>query len=124
MKKFPCRLCERSFCSAPSLRRHVRVNHEGIKRVYSCRHCTEGKRTFSSRLILEKHLQVIHGINVADHAHPQDSLFQRVNVEVLRLCLCLCLALSNAHSRTLSITFSHARSPSHNNNNNNKMTFV
>lgn len=37
VKKFPCRLCERSFCSAPSLRRHVRVNHEGIKRVYPCR---------------------------------------------------------------------------------------
>ncbi|KAB0397042.1 hypothetical protein E2I00_018243, partial [Balaenoptera physalus] len=57
VKKFPCRLCERSFCSAPSLRRHVRVNHEGIKRVYPCRYCTEGKRTFSSRLILEKHVQ-------------------------------------------------------------------
>ncbi|NXY12047.1 ZN687 protein, partial [Pteruthius melanotis] len=37
VKKFPCHLCERSFCSAPSLRRHVRVNHEGIKRVYPCR---------------------------------------------------------------------------------------
>uniref|UniRef100_A0A8D2J034 Zinc finger protein 687 n=1 Tax=Varanus komodoensis TaxID=61221 RepID=A0A8D2J034_VARKO len=61
VKKFPCRLCERSFCSAPSLRRHVRVNHEGIKRVYPCRYCTEGKRTFSSRLILEKHIQVRHG---------------------------------------------------------------
>uniref|UniRef100_A0A674IUU4 Zinc finger protein 687 n=1 Tax=Terrapene triunguis TaxID=2587831 RepID=A0A674IUU4_9SAUR len=36
--RFPCRLCERSFCSAPSLRRHVRVNHEGIKRVYPCRY--------------------------------------------------------------------------------------
>uniref|UniRef100_A0A8C9G940 Zinc finger protein 687 n=1 Tax=Pavo cristatus TaxID=9049 RepID=A0A8C9G940_PAVCR len=62
VKKFPCHLCERSFCSAPSLRRHVRVNHEGIKRVYPCRFCTEGKRTFSSRLILEKHIQVRHGI--------------------------------------------------------------
>ncbi|KAM4860455.1 zinc finger protein 687 isoform 2-T2 [Thomomys bottae] len=62
VKKFPCRLCERSFCSAPSLRRHVRVNHEGIKRVYPCRYCTEGKRTFSSRLILEKHVQVRHGL--------------------------------------------------------------
>lgn len=40
VKKFPCRLCERSFCSAPSLRRHVRVNHEGIKRVYPCRYRT------------------------------------------------------------------------------------
>uniref|UniRef100_A0A8D2FGK3 Zinc finger protein 687 n=1 Tax=Theropithecus gelada TaxID=9565 RepID=A0A8D2FGK3_THEGE len=64
VKKFPCRLCERSFCSAPSLRRHVRVNHEGIKRVYPCRYCTEGKRTFSSRLILEKHVQVRHGLQL------------------------------------------------------------
>ncbi|XP_069506351.1 zinc finger protein 687 [Ambystoma mexicanum] len=64
VKKFPCRLCERSFCSAPSLRRHERVNHEGIKRVFPCRYCTEGKRTFSSRVILEKHIQVRHGIKV------------------------------------------------------------
>uniref|UniRef100_A0A8V5GP70 Uncharacterized protein n=1 Tax=Melopsittacus undulatus TaxID=13146 RepID=A0A8V5GP70_MELUD len=70
--KFPCHLCERSFCSAPSLRRHVRVNHEGIKRVYPCRYCTEGKRTFSSRLILEKHIQVRHGIKVTDQAKSQE----------------------------------------------------
>ncbi|NP_001090655.1 zinc finger protein 687 [Xenopus tropicalis] len=72
VKKFPCRLCERSFCSAPSLRRHVRVNHEGIKRVYPCRYCTEGKRTFSSRLILEKHIQVRHGIKITDQARSQE----------------------------------------------------
>lgn len=28
----------------------------------SARYCTEGKRTFSSRLILEKHVQVRHGL--------------------------------------------------------------
>ncbi|XP_053330747.1 zinc finger protein 687 [Spea bombifrons] len=77
VKKFPCRLCERSFCSAPSLRRHVRVNHEGIKRVYPCRYCTEGKRTFSSRLILEKHIQVRHGIKVTDQARSQEVLVSR-----------------------------------------------
>uniref|UniRef100_A0A8C0WSF9 Zinc finger protein 687 n=1 Tax=Castor canadensis TaxID=51338 RepID=A0A8C0WSF9_CASCN len=70
VKKFPCRLCERSFCSAPSLRRHVRVNHEGIKRVYPCRYCTEGKRTFSSRLILEKHVQVRHGLPLGTQSSP------------------------------------------------------
>uniref|UniRef100_A0A8C1R506 Zinc finger protein 687b n=1 Tax=Cyprinus carpio TaxID=7962 RepID=A0A8C1R506_CYPCA len=62
MKKFPCRLCERSFSSANSLRRHVRIIHEGVKRVFRCPHCSEGKRTFSSRLILEKHIRVRHGI--------------------------------------------------------------
>ncbi|XP_053133868.1 zinc finger protein 687 [Hemicordylus capensis] len=78
VKKFPCRLCERSFCSAPSLRRHVRVNHEGIKRVYPCRYCTEGKRTFSSRLILEKHIQVRHGIKVTDETRSQEVLITRM----------------------------------------------
>ncbi|XP_010216962.1 PREDICTED: LOW QUALITY PROTEIN: zinc finger protein 687 [Tinamus guttatus] len=78
VKKFPCRLCERSFCSAPSLRRHVRVNHEGIKRVYPCRYCTEGKRTFSSRLILEKHIQVRHGIKVTDQTKSQEVVIARI----------------------------------------------
>lgn len=78
VKKFPCHLCERSFCSAPSLRRHVRVNHEGIKRVYPCRYCTEGKRTFSSRLILEKHIQVRHGIKVTDPAKSQEVVIARL----------------------------------------------
>ncbi|NXX30772.1 ZN687 protein, partial [Nicator chloris] len=77
VKKFPCHLCERSFCSAPSLRRHVRVNHEGIKRVYPCRYCTEGKRTFSSRLILEKHIQVRHGLQLSDPARSQEVLIAR-----------------------------------------------
>ncbi|MCI4395553.1 hypothetical protein PGIGA_G00182030 [Pangasianodon gigas] len=62
IKKFPCRMCERSFSSANSLRRHVRVIHEGVKRVFQCQYCSEGKRTFSSRLILEKHIRVRHGI--------------------------------------------------------------
>ncbi|KAJ8386471.1 hypothetical protein AAFF_G00169410 [Aldrovandia affinis] len=39
---------------------------EGIKRVFHCPHCTEGKRTFSSRLILEKHIRVRHGIRSRD----------------------------------------------------------
>ncbi|CAI5798514.1 finger 687 [Podarcis lilfordi] len=78
VKKFPCHLCERSFCSYPSLRRHVRVNHEGIKRVYPCRYCTEGKRTFSSRLILEKHIEVRHGIKVTDETRSQEVLITRM----------------------------------------------
>uniref|UniRef100_A0A8C6X659 Zinc finger protein 687 n=1 Tax=Naja naja TaxID=35670 RepID=A0A8C6X659_NAJNA len=57
----------------PSLRRHIRVNHEGIKRVYPCRYCTEGKRTFSSRLILEKHIQVRHGIKVTDANRSEEA---------------------------------------------------
>ncbi|XP_048848418.1 zinc finger protein 687b-like [Brienomyrus brachyistius] len=71
MKKFPCRMCERSFCSAPSLRRHVRVNHEGIKRVFHCQYCTEGKRTFSSRVILENHIRVRHGVRSRNDQRPE-----------------------------------------------------
>uniref|UniRef100_A0A8V5GRB0 Uncharacterized protein n=1 Tax=Melopsittacus undulatus TaxID=13146 RepID=A0A8V5GRB0_MELUD len=85
VKKFPCHLCERSFCSAPSLRRHVRVNHEGIKRVYPCRYCTEGKRTFSSRLILEKHIQVRHGIKVTDQAKSQEVVIARIGTGTMQV---------------------------------------
>ncbi|XP_035384867.1 zinc finger protein 687b [Electrophorus electricus] len=73
MKKFPCRMCERSFSSANSLRRHVRVIHEGVKRVFHCQYCSEGKRTFSSRLILEKHIRVRHGIRARQPIDRQNA---------------------------------------------------
>ncbi|XP_051574699.1 zinc finger protein 687a-like isoform X2 [Myxocyprinus asiaticus] len=116
LKKFPCTLCEGSFSSSSSLRRHIRVKHKGIKRAFYCqckfsevpqghdtllvlqsleckkngaekkhpassssvgekgllltevrgdgqtgRFCTGGKKSFSSKLILEKHIQAQHG---------------------------------------------------------------
>ncbi|KAI2655310.1 Zinc finger protein 687a [Labeo rohita] len=61
LKKFPCTLCEGSFSSSSSLRRHIRVKHKGIKRAFYCQLCTGGKRSFSSKLILEKHIQSQHG---------------------------------------------------------------
>ncbi|XP_036423052.1 zinc finger protein 687b [Colossoma macropomum] len=73
MKKFPCRMCERSFSSANSLRRHVRVIHEGVERVFHCQYCSEGKRTFSSRLILEKHIRVRHGIRARQPVDRQSA---------------------------------------------------
>lgn len=42
------------------------------------RYCTEGKRTFSSRLILEKHIQVRHGIKVTDQTRSQEVVIARV----------------------------------------------
>lgn len=42
------------------------------------RYCTEGKRTFSSRLILEKHIQVRHGIKVTDPAKSQEVVIARI----------------------------------------------
>ncbi|XP_041708881.1 zinc finger protein 687b-like isoform X1 [Coregonus clupeaformis] len=66
LKKFPCSLCESSFSSTSSLRRHIRVKHKGIKRAFHCRLCTEGKRTFSSRLVLERHVQLRHSMSALD----------------------------------------------------------
>ncbi|KAG8147015.1 hypothetical protein E2320_014084 [Naja naja] len=41
-------------------------------------YCTEGKRTFSSRLILEKHIQVRHGIKVTDANRSEEVLATRL----------------------------------------------
>ncbi|XP_051999811.1 zinc finger protein 687a-like isoform X2 [Xyrauchen texanus] len=71
LKKFPCTLCVGSFSSSSSLRRHIRVKHKGIKRVFYCQHCTGGKRSFSSKLILEKHIQAQHGGNRAAATQSQ-----------------------------------------------------
>uniref|UniRef100_A0A8D3EA45 Zinc finger protein 687b n=1 Tax=Scophthalmus maximus TaxID=52904 RepID=A0A8D3EA45_SCOMX len=56
--KFPCRICGGTFSTSSSLRRHERVIHEGNKRVFHCQYCTEGKRTFGSRFLLDKHVQL------------------------------------------------------------------
>ncbi|KAG7335771.1 hypothetical protein KOW79_000464 [Hemibagrus wyckioides] len=61
LKRFPCTLCEGSFSSSSSLRRHIRVKHKGIKRSFYCQLCTGSKKSFSSKLVLEKHIQIHHG---------------------------------------------------------------
>ncbi|KAM9488508.1 zinc finger protein 687a isoform 2-T2 [Clarias gariepinus] len=61
LKRFPCTLCEGSFSSSSSLRRHIRVKHKGIKRSLYCQLCTGSKKSFSSKLVLEKHMQIHHG---------------------------------------------------------------
>ncbi|XP_034016108.1 zinc finger protein 687b isoform X2 [Thalassophryne amazonica] len=58
--KFPCRICGGAFSTSSSLRRHERVIHEGNKRVFHCQYCTEGKRTFGSRFLLDKHIRLHH----------------------------------------------------------------
>ncbi|XP_059898713.1 zinc finger protein 687b isoform X3 [Gadus macrocephalus] len=58
--KFPCRICGGTFSTSSSLRRHERVIHEGNKRVFHCQFCTEGKRTFGSRFLLDKHVRLHH----------------------------------------------------------------
>ncbi|XP_028316597.1 zinc finger protein 687b isoform X2 [Gouania willdenowi] len=58
--KFPCRICGGTFSTSSSLRRHERVIHEGNKRVFHCKYCTEGKRTFGSRFLMDKHIRLHH----------------------------------------------------------------
>ncbi|XP_073754208.1 zinc finger protein 532 isoform X2 [Callorhinus ursinus] len=60
MKKHPCRQCDKSFSSSHSLCRHNRIKHKGI------RHCPDSRRTFTKRLMLEKHIQLMHGIKDPD----------------------------------------------------------
>ncbi|XP_029435361.1 zinc finger protein 532 isoform X2 [Rhinatrema bivittatum] len=66
MKKHPCRQCDKSFSSSHSLCRHNRIKHKGIRKVYTCSHCPDSKRTFTKRLMLEKHIQLMHGIKDPD----------------------------------------------------------
>ncbi|XP_025925908.1 zinc finger protein 532 isoform X5 [Apteryx rowi] len=64
MKKHPCRQCDKSFSSSHSLCRHNRIKHKGIRKVYT--HCPDSRRTFTKRLMLEKHIQLMHGIKDPD----------------------------------------------------------
>ncbi|XP_061529974.1 zinc finger protein 687a isoform X1 [Phycodurus eques] len=60
LKSFPCKKCESSFSSTSSLRRHVRDKHKDMSR-FRCQFCTGSKKTFSSRAMLDKHIQLRHG---------------------------------------------------------------
>lgn len=51
------------------------------------RFCTEGKRTFSSRLILEKHIQVRHGIKVTDQTKSQEVIIARIGAGAVQVRL-------------------------------------
>ncbi|XP_066540813.1 zinc finger protein 592 [Hoplias malabaricus] len=66
MKRNPCRLCERSFNSTTSLRRHVRNDHGGKKKAYTCWCCTNERTTFTQPSLLKKHLSLMHGIKNPD----------------------------------------------------------
>ncbi|XP_019949054.2 zinc finger protein 687a [Paralichthys olivaceus] len=60
LKKFPCNKCESSFTTTSSLRRHIRDKHKVMNRGFRCQFCTEGKKTFSTRALLERHVQLRH----------------------------------------------------------------
>ncbi|XP_040901374.1 zinc finger protein 687a [Toxotes jaculatrix] len=63
LKKFPCNKCESSFTTTSSLRRHIRDKHKVMNRGFRCQFCTDGKKIFSSRAMLERHVQLRHSLN-------------------------------------------------------------
>ncbi|KAK2844584.1 hypothetical protein Q5P01_011243 [Channa striata] len=70
LKKFPCNKCESSFTTTSSLRRHIRDKHKVMNRGFRCLFCTESKKTFSSKAMLERHVQLRHTVD----AVSQDTL--------------------------------------------------
>ncbi|XP_041843599.1 zinc finger protein 687a [Melanotaenia boesemani] len=63
LKKFPCNKCESSFTTTSSMRRHIRDKHKVMSRGFCCQFCSEGKKTFSSRAMLERHIELRHSIS-------------------------------------------------------------
>lgn len=62
----------------------LQSNHFIASLLWPCRYCTEGKRTFSSRLILEKHIQVRHGIKVTDQTKSQEVVIARIGTGTMQ----------------------------------------
>uniref|UniRef100_A0A2I3FRF1 C2H2-type domain-containing protein n=1 Tax=Nomascus leucogenys TaxID=61853 RepID=A0A2I3FRF1_NOMLE len=63
----PLPQCDKSFSSSHSLCRHNQIKHKGI------RHCPDSRRTFTKRLVLEKHVQLMHGIKDTDLKEMTDA---------------------------------------------------
>ncbi|KAM4050824.1 zinc finger protein 532 isoform 1-T4 [Anomaloglossus baeobatrachus] len=82
MKKHPCRQCDKSFSSSHSLCRHNRIKHKGLRKVYTCPHCPDTKRAFTKRLMLEKHIQLMHGINECEVKAEEDESEESESVEM------------------------------------------
>lgn len=65
-KQFPCNKCESSFATTSSLRRHIKDKHKPLNRGFRCQFCNDTKKTFSSRAMLDKHIQLRHNLNTGD----------------------------------------------------------
>ncbi|KAI4905297.1 hypothetical protein NFI96_022716 [Prochilodus magdalenae] len=82
VKRNPCRLCERSFNSSTSLRRHIRNDHDGKKKVYTCWYCTNERMTFTQLSMLKKHLTLMHGIKNPDFSLMAKLASQETSKEI------------------------------------------
>lgn len=62
---FPCHLCGLTYESQQSLRKHLRVSHEGKAHVYPCLICRKKgiRKIFTNVLVLEKHLASKHRVS-------------------------------------------------------------
>ncbi|CAN9504286.1 unnamed protein product [Ophioblennius macclurei] len=61
LKKHPCRQCDKSFSSSHSLCRHNRIKHKGLRKTYTCPHCPAHSQPFTKRVLLDQHVQIMHG---------------------------------------------------------------
>lgn len=66
LKKFPCNKCDTSFTTTSNLRRHIRDKHKPGARGFRCQYCSDMKKTFGSRAMLEKHIQLRHSLEAGD----------------------------------------------------------
>ncbi|XP_077907262.1 zinc finger protein 592 isoform X2 [Ictidomys tridecemlineatus] len=66
LKRYPCRQCEQSFHTPNSLRKHIRNNHDTVKKVYTCGYCSENSPSFPRPSLLESHISLMHGIRNPD----------------------------------------------------------
>ncbi|KAK6492925.1 zinc finger protein 532-like [Huso huso] len=61
-----CRECDRLFTQREVYVSHMRREHVIAVLIHFFRHCPDPNHTFSKRLMLEKHIQLMHGIKDAD----------------------------------------------------------
>ncbi|XP_070706504.1 zinc finger protein 532 [Pempheris klunzingeri] len=78
LKKHPCRQCDKSFSSSHSLCRHNRLKHKGLRKVYTCPHCPALSQPFTKRVLLDQHIQLMHGVK-----DPEGETVSSDNMEAL-----------------------------------------
>lgn len=78
LKKHPCRQCDKSFSSSHSLCRHNRLKHKGLRKVYTCPHCPALSQPFTKRVLLDQHIQLMHGVK-----DPEGKTANSDNMDVL-----------------------------------------
>ena len=59
-KRFPCKLCDKSYSGNFNLKSHIDIVHKGL-REFKCDLCVEEEKTFGRRETLKTHLALVHG---------------------------------------------------------------